>query len=117
MPALAPVMTTVCVIAIHLSSTCQCSVVVDGVVGQGRGALQHQRVRERLGQVAAQLALPDVVFLAEQSRGSTGGPVALEPAHRAMIMAQLMFGERHHESTEQEGAFGVAEVRSSCRKR
>ena len=51
--------------------------------GLGDRAVQQQRVDERLGQVAAQLALGDVELLGEQPRRAAGGAVALEPARGA----------------------------------
>ena len=53
------------------------------------GRLQQQGVDERLGQVAAQLALLDVVLLGVDPGGTAGGPVAFEPAGRADRVARL----------------------------
>src|SRR5690348_9731352 len=52
------------------------------LVTQGDRALQQHGVDERLGEVAAELALGDVILLGEQSWRPAGGPVALEVTDR-----------------------------------
>jgi len=49
---------------------------------QAGGAFQQPGVHEGLGQVAAQLALANVVFLGVKARRSACRAVALEPACR-----------------------------------
>jgi hypothetical protein len=66
-------------------------------------------VHERLRQVAAELALDDVVFLGQQPRRPARGAVALEVADRRQLVALLMLGQGHHEPAQQERAFGIAE--------
>src|SRR5689334_22928248 len=66
-------------------------------VGEAVRGLEEQGVDERLWQVAAQLPLPDVEFLGEQSGRSTGRAVAFEPPYRLDVIALLVIGQRHQE--------------------
>ncbi len=78
-------------------------------VGKAGGALEHQGVHKGSGQVAAELALADVVFLGVQPRRSAGGPVAFEPAGRLHLPSLLVQGQGHGEPAEQERPLGVTQ--------
>ena len=71
-------------------------------LGGALGGLEQQGVDERLGEVAAQLALDDVVLLGEQAGLSQGAAVALEPAHRAGDVALVEGGQREVEPAQHE---------------
>ncbi|ELS51384.1 hypothetical protein STVIR_7685 [Streptomyces viridochromogenes Tue57] len=64
---------------------------------------------ERLGQVATQLALTYVVLLGEESGRPAGRPGPLEPAEGPDAVAEVVRGQRHVESAQQEDALGLAE--------
>ena len=67
-------------------------------------------MHERLREVAAQLALADVVFLGEQAGRAAGGAVALEPAHSAARGRRVgAWASADPEAAEQEGSLGLAE--------
>jgi hypothetical protein len=68
-------------------------------------------VHEGLGQVSAQLTLDDVVLLGEETRGTEGAAVALEPAQRGGDVALLQGGEREMEAGEHERALRVVQRR------
>ena len=71
--------------------------------------LEEQRVDERLRQVAAQLALHDVVLLGEQAGRAERAPVALEPAQRPGHVALLVGGQGQMEAAQQERALGLVQ--------
>ena len=73
------------------------------------GAFEEQRVHERLGEVAAQLALADVELFGEQAGRSACGAVSFKPARGCSVIALLRPGHGHPETADQEGALGVAE--------
>src|SRR5881398_2110104 len=75
MPPLAPVITTVSVMNTFLRRKRRVGSRLLPGGGQPHGALEHERVHERLRQVAPHLSLGDVVFLGEQAGGSARGPV------------------------------------------
>jgi hypothetical protein len=70
---------------------------------------EHQGLNERLGEVAPHLALRDVVLLGVQAGGTARGTTALEPAVCRHLVALLVLGQRHDESTQEEGALRVVE--------
>src|SRR4051794_40023472 len=78
---------------------------------QRDGALEEQRVHERLREIAAQLALVYVVFLGEDSRRATRGAIAFEERNRCIGPTGLVEREREPEAANQEGAFALAERR------
>ena len=122
MPALAPVITTVCVMSVAPAcfsvrgrDACPggervpCSGRGGPGPGQPRGRLEQQGVDERLGEVAAQLALADVVLLGEEAGWPAGGPVALEPADGLGGPALLVRGQRHQEPAQHERSLGLVQ--------
>jgi hypothetical protein len=64
-------------------------------------------VHEGLGQVSAQLALVDVVFLGVQAGRAACRAVALEPACRGAGVAELLRGLDHPEPAQQERALAL----------
>src|SRR5690242_16496500 len=109
MPALAPVITTVCVMSPSLPAL---GSSVSPLVPGGReagGAFEEKRVHEGLREVAPQLALGHVVFLGEQAGRAARSPVALEPADRLDLLALLVQGEGQDETAQYERSFGLAE--------
>src|SRR5581483_1880914 len=85
-------------------TACASSVVLEAIslLGDTRGGLDHQRVHERLREVAAQLPLPNVVLLREQPGRAARRAVALEPANRLQLPALLKLRERGDEAAEHE---------------
>ncbi len=73
------------------------------------GALEQQRMDERLREVSSQLALHRVVFLGEQPGRAACRARALEPARCGHVVALLAVRERHQEAAQQECAFGLSE--------
>src|SRR6478735_2109217 len=76
-------------------------------LAQAVGGLHELGVDEGLGQVAAQLALDDVVLLSQKSRRPHGGAVALEPAQGVLASTEVEQSERHPEAAQGERALGL----------
>ena len=64
---------------------------------------------QKLAVGCAQLTLPDVEFLGEQTGRTAGRAVAIEPTDGRQIVSLLMIGKSHPEATKQEGAFSLAQ--------
>jgi hypothetical protein len=74
-------------------------------LGPGDGGFEQQRVDERLGQVAAQLALGYVELFGEESGRSAGGAGSLKPTCGGDQIALLVVGESEQEAAQQERPF------------
>src|ERR1035441_500056 len=72
-------------------------------------ALEQEGMHEGLREITSELTLAYVVLLREQASRAAGSASSLEPAHRLEAMTGDVVSQGHHEATEQERPFGVAE--------
>ena len=110
MPALAPVITTVCVIESFTSWRWEYPSHRSSQEDARRAA--HSRssaCTKACGRFPRSWRSAHVVLLGEQAGRAARGPVALEPADRLDLLALLVQGEGQDETAQHERAFGLAE--------